>query len=159
MSRSALLAIAILALPPVDAPLAAERSGREAVASGALVVGATVAPSVRMVALREDPRLVLTASDVKNGQAEVAGALSMTVRTNSPRGYYLDFSIESDEIWGVEILGLPSQAFVVAPRGRVLMPSEGPTTESLDLGFRFLLSDHAKPGAGPWPIAVSVAVR
>jgi hypothetical protein len=157
-SRFAALAIVILALPTMSSPFAAERSG-EAASSAAVVVGATVVPFVRVEALSEDPSFTLTASDVERGLAEVAGAISMSVRTNSPRGYYLDFEIVSDEIWGVEILGLPTRAFVVAPRGRVLMPTQGPMTESLDLGFRVHLSDRARPGAHPWPIAVSVRVR
>jgi hypothetical protein len=150
-----IVACEVLVLSAGSAAISGEQ-GSDRRASASVSVGATVIPSARLELGRHERLLTLKPEDVTRGYVEVVPAMSLVVRTNGATGYFLDFQIASDMIWGADIFGLTRDAFVGCQRGRVLQPTKGPAREELELGFRFHLSENAAPGVYPWPVSVTV---
>ena len=139
------------ALPAHSAPVPNAADG--------ITVGATVRAYARIEEIETAKNLRITTADVKRGWVDVRTSTHVKVKTNGPRGYHLHIKIESADIWLTEIRGLADHPAFGPKGGRVLRRTSGPTTETLDLAFRFHLAEDAKPGTIAWPVDLSVRPR
>lgn len=121
-------------------------------------VSATVLKHASLKVLAQPATVVITAEDVARGYVDVATPAQIAIRSNSPRGYMLEFANEGDFMRQVLVRGLSSD-LQLGPAGGAVMQAaaaSGITRATLDLGFRFVLADSARPGTYAWPVHISV---
>jgi hypothetical protein len=124
-------------------------------ARGEIAVSAIV-PAVAVLQVeRQLPELTLTAADVARGYIDVPAASRLAIRTTSRSGCMLDFhprlalfkSVSVSSALGAGDLG---------PDGGTLVARGTTGRIATDISYRFHLDGDVRPGAYPWPLAVSV---
>jgi hypothetical protein len=88
----------------------------------------------------------------------VAAPAQLAIKSNSPRGYLLEFANEGDFMREIHVSGLASELQLSPAGGAVMQPAaaSGITRATLGLGFRFLLAASVHPGTYAWPVHLSV---
>ena len=129
-----------------------------AAAGAEVAVGATVLrhASVRLLSA---PRTVeITEADIARGYVDVAVPSRLEIRSNSHAGYMLTFETQADFARGTEVRGLGDTAALGRSGGVLSVPGSGAGMQQrlLELSFRVLLSQQARPGVHPWPMQLSV---
>lgn len=139
-----------LVVSAVDADPAAAGTSRANLGVSAIV------PAVAVLQVeRQLPELTLTAADVARGYIDVPAASRLAIRTTSRSGCMLDFhprlalfkSVSVSSALGAGDLG---------PDGGTLVARGTTGRVATDVSYRFHLDGDVRPGAYPWPLAVSV---
>jgi hypothetical protein len=143
------VAAALMAAPMVAAAGAQETK---------LTVSATVLKHASMKVLGQPSSVVVTAADIARGYVDVPVASNILVLCNTEQGFMLDFASSGDGIRQILVRGLGADVQLGPEGGSVAqrVSGRGMTRTSLDLGFRFVLSEAAQQGAQPWPVRLSV---
>lgn len=123
-----------------------------------MMVSAAVLKQASLKVLAQPSAVVVTADDIARGYVDVAAPAEVAIRSNSPRGYMLEFANEGDFMRQILVRGLASDLQLSLAGGAVMQPAtgRGVTRTTLQLGFRFLLAQGARPGTYAWPIHLSV---
>ncbi len=147
-------AVALLVLALVLA------AGPAAVAEVKIAVSATVLKRASLQLLAQPAALIVTASDLARGYVEVPAATRVAIRSNSPDGYLMEFSSDSDFIRQVHVDGLDTAVQLEPAGGIVAQRGTGSVVRTtLQLGYRFVLADNAREGRHPWPMRMSIGPR
>jgi hypothetical protein len=123
-----------------------------------MTVSATVLKHASLKVLAQPASVVVTAADIARGYVDVPAPAQVAIRSNSARGYMLEFAAEAGFSRQIEVRGLNSPVQLGPAGGAVMQPHTGPgiTRTTLELGFRFILADTARAGTYPWPMHLSV---
>lgn len=123
-----------------------------------VTVSATVLKHASLKVLAQPASIVITPEDVARGYVDVAAPAQVAIKSNSPGGYMLEFANEGDFMRQIQVRGLATDLQLGVAGGAVMQPgaASGITRATLDLGFRFLLAQSARPGTYPWPVHLSV---
>jgi len=123
-----------------------------------MTVSATVLKHATLKVLAQPASIVVTAADIARGYVDVAAPAQVAIKSNSARGYMLEFAAEAEFTRQIEVRGLGSPVQLGPTGGAVMQPPAGPgiTRATLELGFRFILADSARAGTYPWPMQLSV---
>lgn len=143
----------LLALVLGVAPLAAN-AGNE----GKLGVSATVQKRASLKVMTQPSALVVTAADIARGYVDAPIPAQVAIQNNSRGGYLLEFASQGDFMRQILVRGLGNDV-QMSPAGGVVAQGgagHGVTRATLDLGFRFVLSESAQQGTYPWPMRMSV---
>lgn len=143
-----LVAILSLAGAP-DAEAGPKQAGAQ------LKVNATVLPYTSFNVSNRTQTVVITEADIDRGFVEIRAASSVEVKTNTRSGYFLSFECFDPTFRQVRVDGLGRPAVIGSGSGIVSMPNNGKATR-LELSYRFILADNARPGSYPWPMTISV---
>lgn len=144
--------LALTAVPDADAGTApASRSG-----SADLRVSATVLPFAALKVSNRAQTLQITEADVSRGYVDVSEGSSIEVRSNSRDGYYLSFECFEEAVKQVQVEGLGKPAVFGGGSGIVPMAIDARRV-SIELSYRFILSENVRPGVYPWPLTVAVS--
>lgn len=153
-ARTAQLAsYAALALGLSSASLTASAGSSEM----KLTVTASVLKHASLQVLSQPSAVVVTAADIARGYVDVAAPAQVAVKNNSG-GYMLMFSSNGDFMRQILVRGLGTDV-QLSPEGGVVTQTSsgrGMTRNTLDLGFRFVLSEAAHEGTYAWPMQMSV---
>lgn len=143
--------MALLMVAPAPAAMATEQAK--------VTVSATVLKHASLRVLAQPAAVVITAEDIARGYVDVASPAQVAIKSNSPRGYMLEFANEGDFMRQILVKGLPSDVQLSPAGGAVMQPyaGTGVTRATLELGFRFLLAASARPGTYAWPVHLSVS--
>ena len=127
-------------------------------ASAQVAVGATVL-RYSSVNVLTAPRMVnISKANIALGYVDVTTTSKLEIRSNSPTGYALAIESQADFARGTEVRG----AGGVAALGRfggmlnIHTVGHGMQTTPVELSFRVLLSEEARPGVFPWALHISV---
>lgn len=144
------LAAALLAAPLMAAAGAQETQ---------LTVSATILKHASMKVLAQPLAVVVTPADISRGYVDVPVASQILVLCNTQQGFMLNFASSGDGIRQILVRGLGADVQLGPDGGGVAqrVSGRGMTRTSLDLGFRFVLSETAQQGTQPWPVRLSVA--
>jgi hypothetical protein len=125
----------------------------------AVSVSATVLKKATLQVVSQPSAVSITPEDIARGYVDVAVPAHVAVKSNSPRGYMLEFASEGDFFREIVVRGLASEVQLGAAGGAVMQPASpsGITRAQLELGFRFLLADSARPGTYSWPVQLTVS--
>lgn len=137
----------------VNLPAAAADSDNATVAVSANVVRHA---SVRMLSAAQT--VSIAAADIARGYVDIPLPSRLEIRSNSPNGYLLAIESAADYARGTEVRGL-GDTVSFGPFGGVVNVKAGGAGMRLipvELHFRVLLSDAARPGIYPWPLQLSV---
>lgn len=143
-----------LSLSFLSAPMGAA-AGAE---SARLLVTATVLKHANIKVLAQPASVVVTAADIARGYVDVPGLAQVAIQSNSLEGYMLMFAIQGDFVRQALVKGLGPDVQVGASGGGIAhgAGSRGMSKTTLDLGFRFVLSESAQQGVYAWPLHLSV---
>jgi hypothetical protein len=117
-------------------------------------VSVTVAKHASLRVVSQPGAVVVTAADIQRGYVDVPVAAQVAVQSNTP-GYLLDFASEGDFMRQIVVRGLGADVQLSPAGGVVTQTAPGNVKTTLALGFRFVLSDGAQPGAYPWPMRLA----
>lgn len=123
-----------------------------------VAVGATVLRHAGIHVLTAPRTVNISLADIVHGYVDVPVASKLEIRSNSPTGYLLAIESQADFARGTEVRGTGG----VASLGRfggvlnIQTVGQGMQTTPVELSFRILLSEEARPGVYPWPIQISV---
>lgn len=150
LAMSVTLAIGAVAYVP---------SAQAAGSSAQVGVGATVLRHVSLRVLQLPDSIQITAADIQRGYVDVSVTSRLEIRSNSPAGFMLSIESQAEFARGTEIRGLGGTT-AFGRFGGVLMVKGaavgGMHTTPVELSFRVLLSDGARPGQHAWPLQISV---
>lgn len=124
-------------------------------ASAHLKVSATVLPYTSLNVLNRSRSLEITEADISRGYVDIRAASSVEVTTNARDGYYLAFECFESAFRQVRVDGLGRTTTIASGSGIVPMPHSGKVVR-MELSYRFILAENAKPGSYPWPMTISV---
>ncbi|ABA89302.1 repeat-containing protein [Syntrophotalea carbinolica DSM 2380] len=143
--------LAFTAVHDADAgKIPASRSG-----GAELRVSATVLPFAALKVSNRSQVLRVTEADISRGYIDVSEGSSIEVRSNSRDGYYLSFECFESAVKQVRVDGLGKPAVFGGGSGVVPMSMDARMV-SMQLSYRFILSDEIHAGVYPWPLTVAV---
>lgn len=149
LAMSAALTMGVAMAPPAQAAGGSAQVG----------VGATVLRHVSLRVLQLPDTIQITAADISRGYVDVSMPSRLEIRSNSPAGFLLSIESQSEFARGTEVRGLGGTT-AFGRFGGVLVvkgaDGRGMHTTPVELSFRVLLSDDARPGQHPWPLQISV---
>lgn len=121
-------------------------------------VTATVKAHTTLKVFYQNPELIVTNADISRGYVEVRAASRIEVKNNVAAGYLLVF----DGINGplrpfsqVYVQGLGREVQIGLGGGWIPQPYTGGAV-TMELSYRFILSEDAQPGTYAWPLTLSV---
>lgn len=123
-----------------------------------VAVGATVLRHASVHVLTAPRTVNISQADIVHGYVDVATTSKLEIRSNSPTGYVLAIESQADFSRGTEVRGTGG----VASLGRfggilnIRTVGRGMQTTPVELSFRVLLSQDARPGVYPWALQISV---
>lgn len=153
--RCQLAAVTTLAVCTMAGTMPAEAADS---ATGQVTVGATVLRHASVRVLTAPRTVNISQADLSRGYVDVATTSKLEIRSNSPTGYVLAIESQNDFARGTEVRGSGG----VASLGRfggilnIHTVGRGMHTTPVELSFRVLLSQEARPGVYPWALQISV---
>jgi hypothetical protein len=133
----------------------AEATAASKPASAQLKVSATVLPYTSLNVSNRALAVEITEADISRGYVDIRAASAVEVSTNTREGYYLSFECFDSTFRQVRVDGLGRSALIASGSGIVPMPNNGRVVR-MELSYRFILAEDAKPGSYPWPMTISV---
>jgi hypothetical protein len=155
--RQMLIAAALSALASVSTVGQVEAGPSGNVSSATVHVSATVKPVARVTVLYQLPQLEITSTNIAQGYLEILHASRIEVRSNSPSGYLLSIENQGGQFLDVIVSGLGGEVQFNRGTGWILMPY-APMPKTMEVSYRIMLSDDAKPGSYPWPFQLSAMI-
>lgn len=124
-----------------------------------LTVTATVMKHASLTVLAQPASVVITAADIVRGYVDVPSPAQVAILSNSQSGYMLMFASEGEFLRQTLVRGLGNDVQLDTAGGGVARRHEGRgmSKATLDLAFRFMLSNSAKQGVYAWPMRLSVS--
>lgn len=120
-------------------------------------VTATVLKHARINVIAAPAAVVISESDVARGYVNVPVPTEISIQSNSPDGYALEFASTADFFQRARVDGLPVPLELGPLGGTAVAPGAGPQhATAIRLAYHFVLSPLARPGAYAWPIRLSV---
>jgi len=123
-----------------------------------LTVTATVLKRASLKVLAQPSSVAVTADDIARGYVDMLAPAQVAIKSNTSGGYLLEFASQGDFMRQILVRGLANDV-QLSPSGGVVMQASagsGVTRTTLDLRFRFVLTDAAQAGTYSWPIHLSV---
>lgn len=147
--------IAVLSLGSLSAP---NEAAAAEPATSTLTVTATVLKYASLRVAAQPATVTITEADVARGYVDVPTPSRVEIKGNSPSGYVLVFESQSDFVRQTQVRGLGSEILLGATGGVIAQPGSGSGLgkSTIEIGFRFLLAQEARPGVYAWPMQVSV---
>jgi len=126
-----------------------------------LLLTATVLKHASLKVLAQPASVVVTAADIAQGYVDVPSHVQVAIQSNSQDGYMLMFASEGDFMRQTLVRGLGNDVQLDMAGGGVARGPEGRGIgkATLDIGFRFVLSESAHQGVYAWPMRLSVTPR
>jgi hypothetical protein len=143
---------AVVSISSLDKEAEAGSSGNTS--SATVHVSATVKAIAIAKVLYQQQQMEITSKDIAQGYIELPNASRIEVRSNNPSGYLLSIENQGGPFRDVYVSGLGSEVQLNGGTGWVLM-SYTQMPRTMDVSYRIMLSDDAKPGSYPWPFQVS----
>jgi hypothetical protein len=126
--------------------------------SATIAVSANVVRRASMRMLSAAQTVSIAAADIARGYVDIPLPSLLEIRSNSPSGYLIAIESAADYARGTEVRGL-GDTVSLGPFGGVVnvkASGVGMKVIPVELRFRVLLSDAARPGIHPWPLQLSV---
>jgi len=123
--------------------------------SAKVTISARVMAYSQLKVLYQLPEITITMTDIKRGYIDINAASRLQVKNNSPKGYLLAFQGIAQPFKEIHIKGMGNDLSLSSAGGFVLRPYiKG--NDTVELSYRFVLSENAQPGTYAWPVNVSV---
>jgi hypothetical protein len=101
--------------------------------------------------------LVVTQADILRGYIDIPIAEKIVIQNNNLAGYLVFFKGLNGPFKEVIIKGLETEIRISSESGWITQPYNGRDPVTIELSYRFIFSDEAKPGKYAWPFTISVS--
>jgi hypothetical protein len=155
--RQMLAAAALSALAAISVVGHVEAGPSSNVSSATVHVSATVKPVARVTVLYQQPQLEITSQNIAQGYLEILHASRIEVRNNSHSGFLLSIENQGGPFRDVIVRGLGVEVQLNRGTGWILMPY-APMPNTMEVSYRIMLADDARPGSYPWPFQLSAMI-
>jgi len=118
-----------------------------------LYASVRVLPYVNYDINHQDANLTITQEDIDRGYAEISNAIIVSVKTNSPNGYVMNFFIGGNYIREISLSDGSNNYSLSESGGEVYFVHGGTNYVTKELSFRFTLLADAEPGIYGWPVS------
>lgn len=100
--------------------------------------------------------LEITEADIVRGWVEATEASRVRIRTNDPSGYRLAFQVAGLPVRELRVEGLGDGTTLGVSGGEASLtrPHPGRFDTSVELNYRFVLAEDARPGVYSWPVSL-----
>lgn len=149
--------IAALSIAGTLIPKRAYTAGPSISGSAKVVVTARVMPYAQLKILKQSMELVITNRDIARGYVDIPAASHIEIKNNNPAGCLLVFEGlggPMNFIKGVYVRGGGREVYMES--GGWMAQPYTRTPMTMELSYRFVLSQDAKPGTYNWPLTISV---
>jgi hypothetical protein len=133
------------------APNADAASGRSQMAVTAVVPSQAVGQVVQQAS-----EITITDADIARGYVDVPIGSQLSVKSNNPAGYVVDFFTRLPIFRSVRVSNASGSAELGPDGGTIVERSQIGRNLSLALTYRFMLASSVQPGTYPWPLALNV---
>jgi hypothetical protein len=155
--QQVLVVAALSALAYISAVGQVEAGAPGNVSSATMHVSATVKTVARVTVLYQQPQLEITSQNIAQGYLEIPHASRIEVRNNSHSGFLLSIENQGGPFRDVIVSGLGGEVQLNRGTGWILMPY-APMPNTMEVSYRIMLADDARPGSYPWPFQLSAMI-
>jgi hypothetical protein len=123
-------------------------------------VVATSKPVQHHTALKivsQTDELIITQNDVMRGYVDIPIGAHVEIVNENLAGYMVIFENLGGPFKEVIVKGLGGEVVIDSKGGWITQPYNGRDPLMVELGYRFILSENAKPGTYAWPLTISVS--
>ena len=156
--RVLLSALALLALQAIVPGAAhADSSGGNRSARASVDFRIVIPPVLRLRAIRQPARIVVTERDVAAGYVAVDEGVEMEIVSNLRAGHSMTIQVAGGVVDAVEISGFGAPVHAGREATTVFFPraAGAPTRTTHRLAFRLHLAGHIAPGTYDWPVSMT----
>lgn len=148
--------IAVMSLAPMAAStLVGTKEAAAADVTSKLEIKVVIPARAKLKVIYQTPEFLITNADIKRGYVDIQMASRVEIKNNSPSGYLLIFQGHSIPVKEIQVIGAGERVTISAVGGSIQQPyTRGGTV--LDLSYRFVLSEDARPGTYAWPLSMNV---
>lgn len=150
--------VAILSLAPASKIHSAEPIPQDISAGSA---GTKITESLQshtsMKIVYQTPELVLNNADILRGYVDIPLGAHIEIQNSNLSGYLVVFAGLRSPVKEVIIQGLGKEALINSDGGWIAQPYHGRDPLTVELSYRFILSENAQPGTYIWPLKISVS--
>ena len=146
---------AVLSLAPLSGIYAASPSKDAIPERTEAEASAQTLTSLKIV--YQTSELVVTHTDVLRGYIDIPVGAHIEIENTNLSGYLVVFEGLGEPFTEVVVRGLGKDALINRDGGWIAQPYHGRDPLSVELSYRFILSENALPGTYAWPLKISVS--
>lgn len=150
--------VAILSLAPASKIYSAEPVPPDVSAgTAATKITESLQTHTSMKIVYQTTELVLNNTDIIRGYVDIPLGAHIEIQNNNLAGYLVVFAGLRNPVKEVIIQGLGKEALISSDGGWIAQPYHGRDPLTVELSYRFILSENAQPGTYIWPLKISVS--
>jgi len=119
-----------------------------------IMVSARIPALTSLKILHQVREVIITDADIHKGYIDIKSASRIQIRNNNPAGYMLTFQGIEWPFREIHIQGFTNEIWITSGNAFVHQPYNRGTI-TVELNYRFLLTEDAKPGIYDWPLSIS----
>jgi hypothetical protein len=123
-----------------------------------IMVSATVIGRISQSIIHQEPKINVTAEDIKKGFIEIASGTILQIKTNARNGYALFFEGSNELFKEVMVMVNGRTVALSSNGGFVHQPYSGSNIEVKDLSYKLQLKEDIQPGIYPFPFRVKASL-
>jgi hypothetical protein len=125
-------------------------------AKSQIAVSATVPAQAVGQLVQQIPEITITDADVARGYVDVLAGSQLSVTSNNPAGYGIDFFTRLPIFSSVRVTNANGSADLGPDGGTMIERGQMGRNLPLSLTYRFVLATSAQPGTYAWPLALKI---
>lgn len=150
--------VAVLSLAPLSAVQAAEPVHQDASSvSSKTKIAEEIQRHTALKVVHQTSELVITQADIIRGYIDIPAGANIEIQNNNLGGYMIFFKGIGTPFKEVLVKGLGGEVKINSNGGWIAQPYNGRDPLMVELSYRFILSENAKPGTYAWPLTISVS--
>jgi hypothetical protein len=150
--------VAVLSLAPLSNVQSAESIPQDTTSRSTIITAAEATQThTALKVVRQTSELIITYADILRGYIDIPVAAHVEIRNENLAGYLIVFEGLGGPFQEVLVKGLGGEVKINSNSGWITQPYNGRDPVMVELSYRFILSENAKPGTYAWPLTISVS--
>ena len=148
--------VAVLSLVPLSGVQSSDVL-QDAGSRGDIAASQEVQTHTALKVVFQTRELTITQADILRGYVEVPIASHIEIKNENLAGYLVVFEGPNGPFKEIFVKGLGEEVQISSGSGWIAQPYNGRDPVMLELGYRYILSENARPGTYAWPLTISVS--
>jgi hypothetical protein len=148
--------VTVLSLAPLSGAQSADLL-QDASSGGEMMASGQVQTHTALKVVFQTRELTITEADILRGYVEIPIASHIEIKNENLGGYLVVFEGPNGPFKEIFVNGLDQEVQVSSGSGWIALPYNGRDPVMLKLGYKFILSEDARPGTYAWPLKISVS--
>src|SRR4030042_5148665 len=145
--------VAVLSLAPLSAVQAAEPVHQDASSvSSETKIAEEIQTHTALKVVHQTSELVITQADIIRGYIDIPAGANIEIQNNNLGGYMIFFKGIYTPFKEVLVKGLGGEVKINSNSGWITQPYNGRDPVMVELSYRFIFSENAKPAKKAWPL-------